>query len=255
MKRFVHIAALCLAVILVASSALADITFDANGNVSFGGSSVSLQAITNTIAQAIDVTEGDVTWTVTEEATGASASMVLAIGTEAGEIGTADTKAIATAVIGDKDVVVKLADAETGVAGNVIITLQLSDGVVAMLCEGPAAVSDSTLAPAPTCKPGKHNLAWVDAKYATCTKKGWRQLKCKKCGIETTETLPALGHKGYTVKGYPATCTAPGLTKGVVCTRCKLVMEPQQKIKAKGHKDTDGDGKCDVCGAVIGGAK
>lgn len=70
------------------------------------------------------------------------------------------------------------------------------------------------------------------------------------------ETIPAKGHQlgAETEKVVtPATCTAAG--QKVVEAECKVCHEvitvSTENIKATGHKDADGDGKCDKCEKVI----
>lgn len=84
---------------------------------------------------------------------------------------------------------------------------------------------------------------------------------CNICG--TTRIVD--GHKEVTVKGYPATCTENGLTDGMSCSECNLIIKQQKIIKATGHNividkasnptctksgKTEGS-HCSVCGVVI----
>ena len=50
-------------------------------------------------------------------------------------------------------------------------------------------------------------------------------------------------------KAVAATCTKTGLTEGKHCSVCGTVIVAQQTVAAKGHKDANGDYKCDYgCG-------
>lgn len=48
-----------------------------------------------------------------------------------------------------------------------------------------------------------------------------------------------------------ATCTENGITAGKKCTDCDRTLEEQTVLNATGHKDENGDSKCDTCGATI----
>ena len=84
---------------------------------------------------------------------------------------------------------------------------------------------------------------------------------CNICG--TTRIVD--GHKEVTVKGYPSTCTENGLTDGMSCSECNLIIKQQKIIKATGHNividkasnptctksgKTEGS-HCLICGVVI----
>jgi len=71
-------------------------------------------------------------------------------------------------------------------------------------------------------------------KAASCIRYGYSDWEyCSECGyVADFEVLAPTGHKLETVKGTPATLTAPGLTDGLVCTNstCKLIVKQQELI-------------------------
>ena len=79
----------------------------------------------------------------------------------------------------------------------------------------------------------KCNLVEVASRNPTCEKAGYKQFKCKDCGVTTQTTYDAKGHK-YT----EATCTTPQK-----CKECG-----KTNGKALGHKS--GGTTCARCGAV-----
>lgn len=95
---------------------------------------------------------------------------------------------------------------------------------------------------------------WVEADCTT-------PKTCSICGKTEGE---ALGHVEETIEGKAATCTETGLTNGVKCSRCGIVLSAQQSIPATGHTwstwtrtleptcDTKGQDTrtCTVCGVV-----
>ena len=66
--------------------------------------------------------------------------------------------------------------------------------------------------------------------------------------IESESQLvdPALGHAEQALPGKAATCTESGLTAGVKCSVCDVILTAQTEIPASGH--TYVDGTCSVCG-------
>ena len=104
-----------------------------------------------------------------------------------------------------------------------------------------------------------HELAHVEAKAPTCTEAGnVEHDHCSVCGknydaegneLESVE-VKALGHTEEVVPGYAATCTEDGLTDGKKCSVCGEILVAQEVIPA-GHKDEDGDLKCDACGTTL----
>ena len=69
----------------------------------------------------------------------------------------------------------------------------------------------------------------------TCTESGVKTYTCVVCGDVQTETVEATGHKGVSVAGVSPTCTESGLTDGLECTLCGIVLEEQKVIPATGH--------------------
>ena len=67
-----------------------------------------------------------------------------------------------------------------------------------------------------------------------CTSGSTAEAYAKKHGIKYQLT-DAHTHTPATVPGYPATCTAAGLTDGSHCSVCGAVLTAREKIEAKGH--------------------
>lgn len=81
-----------------------------------------------------------------------------------------------------------------------------------------------------------HYYVSTSTKKATCTEAGTADLYCLNCGdVKTGQEIAALGHKEVTVPGYPATCTAKGLTDGKFCTRCNQETAAQEPIPLLEH--------------------
>lgn len=103
----------------------------------------------------------------------------------------------------------------------------------------------------------------------TCTEGGGLRYTCSVCGVpffDPDTAVPALGHDIVTDYGYPATCTAEGLTEGSSCSRCEAVLVPQFPIAKLSHTPSvtkegvpatcleagfSEEIKCSVCGALI----
>lgn len=99
----------------------------------------------------------------------------------------------------------------------------------------------------------------------TCISLGYETRTCQNCGeCQFVRAIPATGHTKTIVKGKEATCIENGLTDGVECAVCGVVLEEQKVIPAKGHKEetikgkdatctesglTEGK-KCTVCGTI-----
>ena len=83
---------------------------------------------------------------------------------------------------------------------------------------------------------------------ATCTEDGTKTGTCV-CGDKNTiaDEGSALGHNEETVPGKTPTCTETGVSDGKKCSVCGVTTVEQNEIPANGHKDDDGDYKCDVC--------
>ena len=70
---------------------------------------------------------------------------------------------------------------------------------------------------------------------ATCTSAGVKTYTCTRCGMTTTETIPATGHTPVAIPGIPATCTESGLTEGSKCSVCGAILTEQAYTPALGH--------------------
>ena len=68
----------------------------------------------------------------------------------------------------------------------------------------------------------------------TCTEAGEQRLACSICGMETTEAIPAVGHREAVDAAVEPTETAPGLTEGTHCEVCETVLVKQEEIPAAG---------------------
>ena len=90
---------------------------------------------------------------------------------------------------------------------------------------------------------------------ATCEADGVRTYTCS-CGDSYTEVIPATGHtEGEAVveNEVKPNCTTAGSYDTVVyCTACdKELSRETTNVDALGHKDEDGDFKCDTCDAIV----
>ena len=97
-----------------------------------------------------------------------------------------------------------------------------------------------------------HELVDVTGKDATCTEEGYTAYKaCENCDYtEGKEVIPA-GHKLVDVEAKAATCTEDGYTAYKACENCDYT-EGKEVVSATGHKDENGDFKCDGgCGEIL----
>ena len=108
------------------------------------------------------------------------------------------------------------------------------------------------------------NIARVDCtnteevtKAPTCTETGLKTTTCTVCGhvVEGVD-VPATGHTNGTPveeNRVEATCSANGSYDSVVyCTVCETeVSREANVIPAAGHKDANGDFKCDTCSTKV----
>ncbi len=114
---------------------------------------------------------------------------------------------------------------------------------------------------------GKNHNWEVEITVADCTNAKTYTETCSKCGVhnQTWTEGEALGHTESIVKGYPATCTATGLTDKIVCSVCNAVIKDHEVIPMIPHTEvvipatastciehgrTEGK-KCSVCNAVL----
>ncbi len=66
-------------------------------------------------------------------------------------------------------------------------------------------------------------------------------------------TTPTCQHKNQETRNEKsATCTADGYTGDVYCKDCGVQISKGKAISAEGHKDENGDKKCDTCSANLG---
>ena len=91
---------------------------------------------------------------------------------------------------------------------------------------------------------------------ATCTSTGIRTYTCTQCSASYTEAIaknPSNHVGGTAVKNAKtATCTAKGYTGDTYCLGCGVITIKGAEISAKGHGDSNNDGKCDTCGVAFG---
>ena len=81
----------------------------------------------------------------------------------------------------------------------------------------------------------EHNYI-VDVTAPTCVDEGYTLYTCSGCGYsEQSDFVPALGHSEYVDAAIPATCTESGLTEGLHCGRCGLMLLEQEVVPALGH--------------------
>ena len=98
-----------------------------------------------------------------------------------------------------------------------------------------------------------HTIVADEAVAPTCTESGLTAGEhCTVCDyVKAQETVAALGHTEENVPGKAATCTETGLTDGKKCSVCGDTIVANEMIPALGHKDDDGNYKCDVCQADL----
>ena len=93
-----------------------------------------------------------------------------------------------------------------------------------------------------------HSYTATVTTQPTCTKEGVKSYKCS-CGASYTESIAKKSHTIVIIPAVSATCTKTGLTEGKKCSVCGTVTVAQTTVNAVGHKDNNGDYKCDFgCG-------
>ena len=99
--------------------------------------------------------------------------------------------------------------------------------------------------------PAGHKIVEVEAKAATCTEDGYTAYEyCENCDyVYGKEVIPA-GHKLVDVEAKAATCTDDGYTAHKACENCDYT-EGKEVVSATGHKDENGDFKCDACSTAV----
>ena len=87
----------------------------------------------------------------------------------------------------------------------------------------------------------------------TCLEKGYTTYTCH-CGYTYIDNyVDSLGHNLITeIEATAPTCKNDGLTEQVGCSRCDYIESPQTVVPATGHKDSNNDYCCDVCGVPYG---
>lgn len=73
----------------------------------------------------------------------------------------------------------------------------------------------------------------------TCTEDGFLLITYTD-GTTERIPIPKLGHSEERIPGTPATCAQPGLTEGIRCSVCGLVLQPQEQIPAGAHSWDEG---------------
>ena len=90
-------------------------------------------------------------------------------------------------------------------------------------------------------------------KNPTCLEKGYTTYTCH-CGYTYIDNyVDSLGHNLITeIEATAPTCKNDGSTEQVGCSRCDYIESPQTVVPATGHKDSNNDYCCDVCGVPYG---
>ncbi len=86
---------------------------------------------------------------------------------------------------------------------------------------------------------------WETIKTPSCTEAGLKISNCNLCELSKTETIDPTGHARVPVEAIPATCISTGLSEGVKCDKCDVVLE-QPRITPKG-KHSFSEGACSIC--------
>ena len=73
----------------------------------------------------------------------------------------------------------------------------------------------------------------------TCTEAGAKFCTCVACGETHEFQIPALGHIEVEIPALAPTCTEPGLSAGVKCSRCGEILLAQEEIPALGHTEVE----------------
>ena len=81
---------------------------------------------------------------------------------------------------------------------------------------------------------------WVIDQSATCNEEGRKHKECESCKAQFEDTvIPTTKHVEETIAGKAAGCTETGLTSGVKCSKCGMILVEQQEIQAVGHTEDD----------------
>ncbi len=138
----------------------------------------------------------------------------------------------------------KLSHSETVIKGYAPTCTEegLSDGVKCSVCG--LVITEQEVIPATDHK-------WDEGTVSanpTCTDFGTMLYVCLNDNSHTkTEDIEKLPHSETVVKGYPATCTEEGLTDGLKCSVCDLVITEQEVIPLADHTKETIKGKPSTC--------
>ena len=89
---------------------------------------------------------------------------------------------------------------------------------------------------------------WETVTPAGCETTGLQRRICANDASHVEEkVLEATGHTEETVPGYAATCTATGLTDGIICAVCDKVLAEQEEIPMLPHTEVTIPGKAATC--------
>jgi hypothetical protein len=87
------------------------------------------------------------------------------------------------------------------------------------------------------CLDKKHTYGDKTTVPSTCTQTGEIYERCTKCSLKrTVQTLELAPHEEAIKSGYAPTCIMRGMSDGIYCAKCKVVIQPQQQLEATGHK-------------------
>ncbi len=91
---------------------------------------------------------------------------------------------------------------------------------------------------------------WTVTKAATCGEEGVLTRTCADCGkVEENKILPTGVHKQSEDSAVAPTCTSVGLSSGIHCSECGMVIVAQQEIPMIDHiYSSDNDASCNKCG-------
>ena len=93
----------------------------------------------------------------------------------------------------------------------------------------------------------------------TCTEHGYTTYTCHCTDTYVADYVSALGHTEVIDNVVAPTCTESGLTAGVKCSVCEVILEEQDVVPALGHTpgveaDCTNAQNCTVCGAELAAA-
>ena len=86
-----------------------------------------------------------------------------------------------------------------------------------------------------------------DSKAEVKTNKNENDIILENDGIELIDVDVVHEHTEKSIPETSANCTEAGLTKGLYCSVCEIVITEQSIIPATGHSDANHDGICDAC--------